>query len=479
MKAFDLANFDDLYGSRRISNHLRKLEEEQAAWRKSITDPFSASDHARKIVESQSTASWAAERFQDALSTKEESARRMFASHADLHPELQLDRPFQHAFGGLSKQDAIAEQMALFNNPLAGIDLKLSGLPSYLEDAIGRATSLLSDSVVNAGLSHVSKREESVRRMLTPYADLHRDLHLDRGFQQALAGLSKQDAIAEQMAKFNNPMSGIDLNLSGIPSYLEDAIGRAKSLLSDSAVNAGLFHVNKQFDEANKHWAVPSALLDSLGPMKEWQDRIGKLSLPVMDWTSAATLASALGPGGIQAQLAALGINSDGSLDPAYFDTEEPGIGLSRKTLELLALLGFILAVLVPIYQEYSSAQSQAALEKKIEINTEMLKVQQKTIESLARLVEKALIKEAKLREQRFVVKERVATVFVKPDSGASEVGKLLPNEVVRPLAEEGKWVEIEYYHWLHQEYRTGWVLKKYFQRVARPTFRDEIDLGE
>ena len=72
MKAFDLANFDDLYGSRRISNHLRKLEEEQATWRKSITDPFSASDHARKIVESQSTASWAAERFQDALSTKEE-----------------------------------------------------------------------------------------------------------------------------------------------------------------------------------------------------------------------------------------------------------------------------------------------------------------------------------------------------------------------------------------------------------------------
>jgi hypothetical protein len=41
---------------------------------------------------------------------------------------------------------------------------------------------------------------------------------------------------------------------------------------------------------------------------------------------------------------------------------------------------------------------------------------------------------------------------------------------VVRPIAEDGKWIQFEYYHWLHQEYRTGWALKKYFQRVARPS---------
>jgi hypothetical protein len=35
-------------------------------------------------------------------------------------------------------------------------------------------------------------------------------------------------------------------------------------------------------------------------------------------------------------------------------------------------------------------------------------------------------------------------------------------------MSEDGKWIEFEYYHWLHQEYRTGWALKKYFQRVAR-----------
>lgn len=39
-------------------------------------------------------------------------------------------------------------------------------------------------------------------------------------------------------------------------------------------------------------------------------------------------------------------------------------------------------------------------------------------------------------------------------------------NTVVRKIDKDGKWVEVEYYHWLHEEYRTGWVLKKYLERV-------------
>ena len=53
-----------------------------------------------------------------------------------------------------------------------------------------------------------------------------------------------------------------------------------------------------------------------------------------------------------------------------------------------------------------------------------------------------------------------------KPEHGAGVEGKLLPNEVVKALDKKGKWIEIEYYHWLHEEYRTGWVLKKYLERV-------------
>ena len=69
-----------------------------------------------------------------------------------------------------------------------------------------------------------------------------------------------------------------------------------------------------------------------------------------------------------------------------------------------------------------------------------------------------------------------MAVVRSKPEHGSAVVGKLLPQEVVRPLSEDGKWIEFEYYHWLHQEYRTGWALKKYFQRVARVVPLDEVD---
>ena len=41
-----------------------------------------------------------------------------------------------------------------------------------------------------------------------------------------------------------------------------------------------------------------------------------------------------------------------------------------------------------------------------------------------------------------------------------------MPNEVVRAIDKKGMWIEVEYYHWLHGQYLTGWVLKKYLERV-------------
>jgi hypothetical protein len=240
-------------------------------------------------------------------------------------------------------------------------------------------------------------------------------------------------------------------------------------VLAETSVNTGLQQVMKSFEEANKHWAVPSALVESLSPLKAWQEQVGKLSLPVMDWESAAALAKILGQGGIESQLAALGINPDGSVNPDFVEQEEEGLGLSRRSMDLMTLLGFILAFLVPIYQEISSSQWQAATDKKLEAQADALEGQRKLIEALTKLVEKALVQEAKRQEERFVVRERVVVVRAKPEHGSVVVGKLLPSEVVRPVSEDGKWIEFHYYHWLHQEYRTGWALKKYFHRVARP----------
>jgi len=76
--------------------------------------------------------------------------------------------------------------------------------------------------------------------------------------------------------------------------------------------------------------------------------------------------------------------------------------------------------------------------------------------------------------EIRLVVRERPAKVRSKPKHGAPVEGKLLPNEVVRAIDHKGRWIEVEYYHWLHEEYRTGWVLKHYLERVPPSFFKND-----
>lgn len=317
-------------------------------------------------------------------------------------------------------------------------------------------------------------QEESIRKMLDPLAHIRSSLLSDNATQRILAEFSKPNAASDHITKLIEQASGSSAFIKAMHSNAESSMEHSRKMLAEASLSSGLQQMMKSFEETNKHWAVPSALLESMSPLKAWQEQVGKLSLPVMDWGSAATLAKLLGSEGIKSQLAALGINPDGSLNVNFADQDE-GIDLSRKAMELMTLLSFILAILVPIYQEFSSAQWQAATDKKLEAQADAMEGQRKMIEALTKLVGKALVQEAKWQEERFVVRDRVAIVRFKPEHGSAVIGKLLPQEVVRPISEDGKWIEFEYYHWLHQDYRTGWALKKYFQRVPTPRV---VDLG-
>lgn len=307
---------------------------------------------------------------------------------------------------------------------------------------------------------------ESVRKMLDPLYSIRSSMQINSESQRLLAEFSKQISASDQIKKLLDQATGSNAFIKAMHSSIDSSMERTLKMLADDSVSNGLQQMMKSYDDANKRWAVPSQLLDSLGPLKALQEQMGKLSIPVMDWASAATLAKLLGQQGIESQLAALGIHPDGSLSPEFGKPQEIGL-FSRKTADILTLLSFIFAVLIPIYQEMSSAKWQAATDKKLEAQTDALEGQRKMIEALTQLVEKALVQEAKRQDERFVVRDRVAEVRSKPEHGSAVVGKLLPNEVVRTVSEDGKWIEFEYYHWLHQEYRTGWALKKYFQRVS------------
>jgi preprotein translocase subunit SecF len=146
---------------------------------------------------------------------------------------------------------------------------------------------------------------------------------------------------------------------------------------------------------------------------------------------------------------------------------EKPERGLlSRKQSDAVALVSLLLGILFFLYQEISSQQDKAKTEAFQMQTTATLQVQTQQIQALTVLIEKALVQTAQEPEERFVMRERPATVRLKPEHGSAVEGKLMPNEVVRAIEKDGKWVEIEYYHWLHEEYRTGWVMKKYLERV-------------
>lgn len=291
------------------------------------------------------------------------------------------------------------------------------------------------------------QRTESIRKILDPLESIRKSLIVDSSFKRMLQDPVKPKFINNELA------NGYDTALKISQENILASHAHAQQTILASSISITFSQVMKTYEEAQKHWIVPVELINSVGALKAMQDQIGRLTLPVMDWASAATLAIVLGPEGIEAQFAALGIGPDGTITDEALQEEAQGIGLSRKTLELMNLLGLILAILVPSCQEISSRELQKQTDKKFE--------------ALSLLVEKAFVQEAKSTEVRFVVLDRVVKVRDEPKHSSTVMSKLLPREMVKLIAEQGKWIQFEYYHWLRQEYQTGWAMKKYFKRVS------------
>lgn len=308
---------------------------------------------------------------------------------------------------------------------------------------------------------------EHMRRMLEPLADIRARYSADSATRRLLKDLADADTLRKQIADLATGVSSARSAAAMLVGQ-NSAIEEARKLVEGSRIPAYL----REFERINRHWQVPSALLDVTGAFKGIQGQLGKVTLPIIDLASARALSEMLGREGVDAQLALLGIGQDGSLQAPAANPEK-GL-LSRGQSDAVALLSFLLSLLITLvifaYQETSSRKDKAKAEA-------AQKAQAQQIQHLTELIEKALLEAAEAPDERFVVRGRIATVRAKPQHGAPVEGKLLPNEVVRAIARRGKWVHVEYYHWVAEEYRTGWVLKHYLERVpanhaARPKQR-------
>lgn len=330
------------------------------------------------------------------------------------------------------------------------------------EDLLGSSSAI--GSAFKAWQESERLQMEQMRKMFDSMADIRKSVLGSTATQQLIKEFTDGSSMRNQMKAITDDALGIGSVAKMLAQQAEDSRAQTKKLFENLGVGSSIQSYLKDFEHINRQWKVPNEVLGIVGSFKELQDQLGKVALPTIDWGSAAALAKALGPEGIQEQLALLGIEPDGSM---HEHAEKPERGLlSRKQSDALAMLSLLLGILFFLYQEISSQQDKAKTEAFQTQTTATLKVQTQQIQNLTVLIEKALVQAAQVPEERFVVRERPATVRSKPEHGSAMESQLMPNEVVRMTDKEGKWVEIEYYHWLHEEYRTGWVKKKYLERV-------------
>ena len=389
-----------------LAREMARIEEERTSWRKALIDTDLIGKHVRELAENSAYA---------------QVAKELKALQS---PAMSIAKQYQDLLGPSS--------------------------------AIGSAYKAWQESE--------RLQMEQMRKMFDPMEDIRKSVLGDTATQQLIKELTDGGSMRSQMKAIADQALGIGSVAKLLAQQAEDSRAQTKKLFEDLGVGSSIQSYLKDFEHINKQWKVPNEVLGIVGSFKELQDELGKVALPTIDWGSAAALAKALGPEGIQEQLALLGIEPDGSM---HEHAEKPERGLlSRKQSDAIALVSLLLGILFFIYQEASSQQDKAKTEAFQTQTTATLQVQTQQIQSLTVLIEKALVQAAQAPEERFVVRERPATVRSKPEHGSAVEGKLMPNEVVRAIDKDGKWVEVEYYHWLREEYRTGWVLKKYLERV-------------
>lgn len=313
---------------------------------------------------------------------------------------------------------------------------------------------------------------EQMRRMLDPLDGIRKGLLADYATQKFIKELTAAGSIHDHIKQLVDQTSGIGSVAQMLALQADESREQHRRLLDSVTGASSIQSYLKEFEAINKHWMVPSEVLGIVGSFREIQEQFGRVSLPTIDWGSAGALAKILGSEGIQEQLSLLGIRPDGAMQLPN-EIPERGI-LSRKQSDAVALVSLLLSILFFIYQEGSNQQDKAKTESFQTQTASTLQVQSQQIQNLTVLIGQALAKAAIQPEERFVVRERPATVRAEPEHGSPVQGKLLPNEVVRALERKGRWVEIEYYHWLHEEYRTGWVLKHYLERVPASYSRNE-----
>lgn len=301
-------------------------------------------------------------------------------------------------------------------------------------------------------------------------------------FKAIQSSLSIADQFTKSAAHFQVPLA-IRLQTEQMEQARKTIFGSINSM--SSLMGNSMMAWSTEMDKVREQYSAQNDFISRAMKATSFnldQSIADQFRIPVIDQTAATLLAGVWGKSGITRQLDALGIDFerlcreieqreliDHALEPSL-DEERSQIRRATEWLGqphvngVLALLGLllgiyqILLIYLPTLSPQDSEQQQQARFDKLEKHL---------IKQFQPILEQIISKTAEQAPQpEFVVKERVASVRRSPKNGSMVIAEIFPNQGVTMLNENGKWIEIEYYDWLHQEFRNGWALKKYFVRV-------------
>ena len=342
----------------------------------------------------------------------------------------------------------------------------------------------------NSVAKMLKEQQRLVRDSIGPLAQLRAESVWERERAQLFA--SVQSSISLQ--RYAKTIADTQFSaMESVRKAYEGINGTAKCILEslDAERRAMIEAASRPYASLVESRTRESASVKALRDMVDGSSWIKQLKMPIIDAASAAAVAKTWGIEGALREINSLGLDaqtmqafaasfaSTGDVGAWAVDGddesgESPNAANARPmSAEMwLSILSVLLAVLVPIWQKMDSDATEARLAA--EVKGVVLKLEDhekksaERLEALSRMVERMLEQSAPktVGEVDFVVRSRVALIRAVGKSGSHLVAEVFPNQVVKLVSENGKWIEVRYFDWNAQEERTGWALKKYFLRV-------------
>lgn len=303
------------------------------------------------------------------------------------------------------------------------------------------------------------------------------------------AKLFNDSMTTRQLLEKQLGLSSFETLTSAIASnqYFANHIDTAASLAwhrSEMDASAGL-QSSFALAQAVGTVSIEKAIAKSLGGIAaqfegqlDFKNRLQELvdGMSTFDLATTASLARYHGVDGLAKQMASLGLEpsrylGDENESEESDQTTRQGASFEHSALAVTSLdvfrqllINIIAAYIWALYIAPSVPNPDLEAQNKKLAKIELL------VEKLPLLIEAQieaiLRKELQSADVYFVVQERAAKLRITPQSGSGVLSLAFPNQKLKLIEERGKWIRVEFYDYLAQTTRVGWVLKKYCHRL-------------